>query len=57
MGEDIRKKIAALLSKAGNVGASEAEALAAAQKAAQLMLEHGVSQEDVEFDEQAAPIR
>ncbi|HBS99173.1 MAG TPA: hypothetical protein DEB47_04755 [Citreicella sp.] len=55
--DDIRKKIAALRRLARNAGASEAEAMGAAEKAAALMREHGLSDEDVEFDEQSVPVK
>ncbi|MGD9863050.1 MAG: DUF2786 domain-containing protein [Pseudodonghicola sp.] len=57
MTEDIKRKIAVLRRKADDAGASEAEAMAAAEKAAELMRKHGLTDEDVEFDEQAAPIK
>jgi hypothetical protein len=52
----IRKKIAAL-KRLARGGASEAEAMAALQKAAELMQAHGLSNDDIEFDEQDAPIK
>ncbi len=57
MTDDLRRKIAALRRKAAAAGASEAEALSAAEMAARLMREHGLSEDDVEFDEQSVPIK
>lgn len=57
MDEALRHKIAALLRMAKDSGASEAEAMAAAEKAAALMLEHGLNPSDVEFDEAQAALR
>lgn len=57
MTDDIRTKVAALRRKSHDAGASEAEAMAAAAKAAELMRKYGISDEDVEFDEQAAPLK
>ena len=57
MDDSLRRKIAALLRVSKDEGASEAEAMAAAQKAAALMLEHGVNTSDVEFDEEQATLR
>lgn len=57
MNDELRSKIAALLRKARDHGASEAEALAAAERAARLMAEAGVSEVDVEFEEEQAALR
>ncbi len=57
MTDDIKRKIAVLRRKADDAGASEAEAMTAAEKAAELMRKHGLTDEDVEFDEQATPIK
>lgn len=54
--EDLKQRIAALLRLARDGGASEAEALAAASRAAALMSKHGLTEEDVEFDEVPAVI-
>lgn len=54
MSEAIKRKVAALLKLTRKAGCSEAEALAAAEKAAQLMLEHGLSEADVLFTVQSA---
>lgn len=45
----IAAKIAALRAKTTNVGCTEAEALAAAELAAQLMAEHGLSETEIEM--------
>lgn len=47
MTDPIRKKIAALLAMTAAAGCSEAEAMAAAAKAAELMREHGLSERDI----------
>lgn len=57
MSDEIKRRIAALLRKARDAGASEAEAMAAAERAAALMREHRVSVYDVDYDEAQAPIR
>lgn len=57
MNDTLRKKIASLLAKARDHGASEAEAMAAAARAAELMREHGLSDDDVEFEEAEAPLK
>lgn len=57
MNDDIRQKIAALLRLARSRAASEAEAMAAAERAARLMREYGIDPLDVEFDEKDAPIK
>ncbi|MCT4654383.1 MAG: DUF2786 domain-containing protein [Cohaesibacter sp.] len=49
--ERVREKIRALLSKTTDRGCTEAEAMAAAEKAAKLMQEHGLSDHDVNFAE------
>lgn len=49
MDDPIKRKIAALMKMTRGAGCSEAEALAAAEKAAALMAEHGLSAADVEF--------
>lgn len=57
MKNDVMKKIATLRRKAIDAGASENEAVAAAEMASKLMREHGISEDDIEFDEQATPIK
>lgn len=57
MDADTRRKISALLRKAQGRNASEAEALAAAEMAAKLMRQYGVTEEDVEYDEADAPLK
>jgi len=47
--ENIKKRIRALLEKTKNHGCSEEEAMAAAQKAAELMEKYGLDQNDVEM--------
>lgn len=54
MSDDAKRKIAALLKLTRKAGCSEAEAIAAAEKAAQLMLEHGLSEADVLYTTAAA---
>lgn len=49
MDEDAKRKIAALLKMTARAGCTEAEAIAAAEKAARLMQEHGLSEADVLF--------
>ncbi|MFD2676052.1 DUF7168 domain-containing protein [Camelimonas lactis] len=46
---DIHRKIAALLAKTTGNGCTEAEAMAAAEAAARLMHEHGLSRDDIEM--------
>ncbi len=53
----IAAKIAALRAKTTGAGCTEAEALAAAELAAQLMREHGLSDADVEMSSASAPER
>jgi hypothetical protein len=55
--ENITRKIAALLNMTRAAGCSEAEAIAAAEKAAQMMSEHGLSQADVLFSKSTAPAK
>ncbi len=55
MSETIKKKIAALMQMTRSAGCSEAEAIAAAEKAAKLMQEHGLSAADVLFTKVDAP--
>lgn len=57
MNEVLRKKIAALKAKAADRSVTEAEAIAAAEMAAEMMRSHGLSDEDVEFEEAAAPLK
>lgn len=54
MSEAVKRKVAALLKLTRKAGCSEAEALAAAEKAAHLMKEHGLSEADVLFTVQSA---
>lgn len=51
MSDSIKKKIAALMRMTSASGCTEAEALAAAEKAATLMREHGLSEADVTVGE------
>ncbi len=53
----IREKIAALRAKTSAAGCTEAEALAAAELAARLMREHGLSEADMVMGEASAPER
>lgn len=55
MNEAIKKKIAALMQMTRTAGCSEAEAIAAAEKAAKLMKDHGLSAADVLFTKADAP--
>ena len=54
MTDSAKRKIAALLKMTRDAGCSEAEAIAAAEKAARLMEEHGLSETDVLFTAQSA---
>lgn len=54
MGNRVRRKIAALLEMTTAKGCTEAEAIAAAEKAAQLMREHGLTEADVRFGKASA---
>jgi len=54
MADDVKRKIAALLGMTKARGCSEAEAMAAAEKAAQLMREHGLTEADVLFGKASA---
>lgn len=54
MSDIVKRKIAALLKLTRKAGCSEAEAMAAAEKAAQLMLAHGLNETDVLFTAQSA---
>lgn len=54
MADDIKRKIAALLGMTKARGCSEAEAMAAAEKAEQLMREHGLTEADVLFGKASA---
>lgn len=56
MNDELRRRIAALLHKARDVGASEAEALVAAERAARLLAEAGLTEDDVEYDEDQAAL-
>lgn len=51
MDEALRKKLAALRATANNRGSTEAEAMAAAEKLAQIMRDHGLSDQDVDYEE------
>lgn len=53
----LRERIRHLREKTSARGCTEAEAMAAAAKAAQLMRDHGLSDADIVFDEQASPSR
>lgn len=57
MDENLRKRLAALRETANGRGTTEAEAMAAAEKMARIMRDHGLSAEDVEFDEAEAPLK
>lgn len=51
--DTLKRRIAALREKTTARGCTEAEALAAAAKAAELMREHGISEADLVMDEQS----
>lgn len=51
MDDTLRKRLAALRATANDRGATEAEAMAAAEKLAQIMRDHGLSDHDVEYEE------
>ncbi|TCT35399.1 DUF7168 domain-containing protein [Martelella mediterranea] len=53
MSESIKRRIAALLQKTTSRGCTEEEALAAAEKAAALMREYGLSEVDIEISQQS----
>lgn len=57
MNETLKKKLAALRTLASGRGATEAEAMAAAQKMADLMQEHRLTADDIEFEEAEAPLK
>lgn len=57
MADTVKARIAALLRKARDAGASEAEAMAAAARAAQLLRDHGMTEIDVEYEEEIAPLK
>jgi hypothetical protein len=57
MSSGIKKRIAALLAKTVARGCTEAEAIAAAAKAAELMREYGIAESDLTIDEQSAKSR
>lgn len=54
MSADVKRKIAALLKMTKRSGCTEAEAMAAAEKAAQLMREHNLTETDVLFSQSSA---
>lgn len=55
--QKIRDRIRALLAKTSSRGCTEAEAMAAADKAAALMKEHGLSEVELQMDEQRSRSR
>lgn len=57
MDETLKRKLAALRALASGRGATEAEAMAAAQKMADLMREHRLTADDVEFEEAETPLK
>lgn len=57
MDETLRKKLAALRALASGRGTTKAEAMAAAQKMADLMREHRLTADDVEYEEAEAPLK
>ena len=56
MTDAVRRKIAALLKMTNRAGCTEAEALAAAEKAAALMAEHGLTEDDVIFGKESVRV-
>lgn len=57
MDDNLRRKLAALKAMAMGKGTTEGEALAAAAKMAEIMREHELTDDDLEFDEADAPMR
>lgn len=57
MDDALRKRLAALRATAEGRGTTEAEAMAAAQKMAQIMREHGLTEDDVDYVDFIAPLR
>lgn len=57
MTEGVRKQIAALRRLATGRGTTEAEAMSAAAKAAELMQKHGLDETDIDFEEARAPLK
>ena len=56
MNDALRKRLAALRATAQGRGATEAEAMAAAEKMAQIMREYGLTDDDVEYGEAEVPL-
>ncbi|WP_411836724.1 hypothetical protein [Paracoccus sp. ME4] len=57
MDDALRKRLAALRATAQGKGTTEAEAMAAAAKMAQILAECGLSEDEIEFEEAEAPLR
>lgn len=57
MDDNLRRKLAALKDMANGKGTTEEEAMAAAAKMAAIMRDHGLTDDDLEFDEAEAPMR
>lgn len=55
--ESLRRRIAALLAKTVERGCTEEEAIAAASVAARLMRDHGISEAELQMDQQSARAR
>jgi len=57
MDDALRKRLAALRATAFGRGTTEAEAMAAAARMAQIMREYDLSDDDIEFEEAEAPLK
>jgi len=57
MTDAVRRKIAALLKMTSRAGCTEAEAMAAAEKAAALMAEYGLTEEEVLFGKESVRVQ
>ena len=57
MTEGVKKQIAALRRLATGKGTTEAEAMSAAAKAAELMQRHGLDEADIDFESAQAPLK
>lgn len=57
MDETLRKRLAALRATAQGRGTTEAEAMAAAEKMAQIMREHGLDDDDIDYVQAEAPLK
>lgn len=55
MSEKLKERIRRLREKTTARGCTEAEAMSAAEKVAQLMSDYGITESDIDFDEQSSP--